>query len=169
MGNEQREKALFLDSIKELNFSPDQAEALWQGKQKNKEREKFNRETKAYNDFLKQLDRESELITNTPALRVFNQIKQQLRDIGIEQPGTSQIETVMNKNGIDSLKEVEVELKNASKSTRELTLERLMLEKNITRKEAEKFLETQKQADYIKYGTDIMGDLEIQINDALKK
>jgi hypothetical protein len=168
MGNEQREKALFLDSIKELNFSPDQADALWQGKQKNQDRGKFNRETEAYNDFLKQLDRESELITNNPALKVFNQIKQQLQDAGIEQPRVGQIKTVLKKNEENYLKDLGVQLKDAGKSTYDLAVKRLMIEQNISAEAAKQALETQKQIDYITNGYDIMGELEEQIKDALR-
>jgi len=75
----------------------------------------------------------------------------------------------MTKRGENYLADLTKELDNANKSTYELSVRRLMIEKNITEEAARQSVELQQQIYYIKNGYDLMGTVTERMEDALRK
>jgi hypothetical protein len=74
----------------------------------------------------------------------------------------------MEQRGSQLLSELTEQLKDASKTTYELAVKRLMIERNISEEAAKQVLQIQRKMDYITNGHDLMGEIMISINDALK-
>ena len=122
-----------------------------------------------FKNFIDDIDNSTNaLAIENPMGQVINQIKEKLKGADIIDPSSLQIFEVIKKNGENYIAKIAMELKDAGRSSYELAVKRLMLEQNISREDAKRALEMQKQIDYITNGYDIMGEITTSINDALR-
>jgi len=121
-----------------------------------------------FQDVIEELDKEYDLGLQTVEERIKQKIVDYLISLGIINPTKDDVKEYREKKSRNYLQAVAEQLEDAGKSTYELAVKRLTVEKDITKEAAEQALAMQKQIDYITNGYDFMGDIMTSIDDALR-
>jgi hypothetical protein len=136
----------------------------------NKERSETISSLEKEINFLKimnELKEESAMLGLSPEETVKLNVKKMLERRGADSSEIRQLQYI-EENGKNILADLTRQLKDAGKSTYELTVERLMIERSISKETAQQAISVQKQIDYITNGYDWMGEIMTQIDDALR-